>query len=113
MDSRQQFEEWITKQEWFDGCSIERGGLTDYIDAFTYSQWVAWQASRAVIEPDFYWPDGDEGGSSSVEEMAQDAYDWDGSLWDDQDVACAHELPARTYRSFLDDKGDVQVERIK
>lgn len=71
------------------------------------------EESRASIEPDFYWPDGDEGGSSSVEEMAQDAYGWDGSLWEDQDIACAHELPTRTYRSFLDDNGEVQVERIK
>lgn len=93
-----EFKEWLSDGN-ANGCN--------------HAMWRAWQASRAVIEPDFYWPDGDEGGSSSVEEMAQDAYEWDGSLWEYQDVACAHDLPTRTYRSFLDDKGDVQVERIK
>lgn len=92
---------------------VARGSNGEYQSFRAAGAWWAWQKSRETIEPDFYWPDGDEGGSSSVEEMAQDAYGWDGSLWEDQDIACAHELPMRTYRSFLDDKGEVQVERIK
>lgn len=88
-----------------------RLGNGSYDNPKLAAAWHWWKRSREQQEPDFYWPNGDEGSCSSIEELARDAYDWDGTLWEDQEVACAVELPTRTYRSFLDEKGDLQVER--
>ncbi|MFJ1255722.1 hypothetical protein [Cupriavidus sp. CuC1] len=117
MTIREEFEAFVHSQGFLMGYTnpaklMERIQSGDYAITWVHGAWLGWQTSRAALEPSFYWPDGEEGGSSSVEEMAQDAYDWDGTLWEEMDVACAYELPKRVYRSFLDEKGNVQVERM-
>lgn len=62
--------------------------------------------------PDFYWPAGDEGGYSDVIEMARIAHEYDGTLWEAMTVSSAKELPDQVYRSFLDERGAVQIEMV-
>jgi hypothetical protein len=66
-----------------------------------------------LTTPDFYWPTGDEGGYSDVIEIAQIMHEYDGTLWESKAISSAKELPDQAYRSFLNEKGIVQIELLE